>query len=279
MAANVKTRYSQGNATTRFGVFLPTSSQGQDGAAARTTGGQSARRSRICIVEDDDNMRRLLRTIFEGAGYAVAEAATGTAALKILSVQPIDLVTLDLTLRDEDGLALAGQIRAVSDVAIIMVTARAEDIDRIVGLEVGADDYIVKPFNPREVVARVKAVLRRINRISRTSRPEQRDRQAFGDWTIDFEGHELRDSNGTVCPLTTAEFRLLEAFVRHAGRVLSRDFLIDAIGGIDAEPLERSVDTTVSRLRRKIERQAAAPDFIKTVRGARYRFTGHLTAA
>lgn len=200
------------------------------------------------------------------------------AALKILSAQPMDLVTLDLTLRDEDGLALAGQIRAVSDVAIIMVTARAEDIDRIVGLEVGADDYIVKPFNPREVVARVKAVLRRTNRPARTPRPELRERQAFGNWTIDFQGHELRDSNGSVCPLTTAEFRLLEAFVRHAGRVLSRDFLIDAIGGIDAEPLERSIDTTVSRLRRKIERGAAAPTFIKTVRGAGYRFTGQLTA-
>lgn len=240
--------------------------------------GRTAQRPRICIVDDDEHMRRLLRNIFESADYAVAEAATGTVALKILGSQQVDLVTLDLTLRDEDGLALAGQIRAVSDVAIVMVTARAEDIDRIIGLEVGADDYIVKPFNPREVVARVRAVLRRLHRANGSSPRRSRNRQAFGDWIVDLDGHELRDCNGVVCPLTTAEFKLLEAFLRHAGRVLSRDFLIDAVGGVDAEPLERSIDSTVSRLRRKIERAGGAHHLIKTVRGAGYRFTADLNS-
>lgn len=238
----------------------------------------AARRPRICVVDDDDHMRRLLRNIFEAARYAVSEAATGPAMLKLINTQPVDLVTLDLTLGDEDGLALAGQIRAISDVAIVMVTARSEDIDRIVGLEVGADDYIVKPFNPREVVARARAVLRRSNRALKKPRRGHREQQAFGNWIIDFDAYELRDRNGRVCPLTTAEFKLLVAFVRHAGRVLSRDFLIDAVGGIDAEPLERSIDTTVSRLRRKIEPDGA-PKFIKTVRGTGYRFTADLGSA
>lgn len=260
-------------------MCLAANSDTRDIAESRRAGIQSTRRPLICIVEDDEHMRRLLRNIFEGAGYAVSEAATGAAMLKILNTQNVDLVTLDLTLRDEDGLALAGQIRAFSDVAIIMVTARAEDIDRIIGLEIGADDYIVKPFNGREVVARVRAVLRRSNRKTTTPRPRHRRQQSFGDWIVDFDGHELRDRSGTVCSLTTAEFKLLEAFVSHAGRVLSRDFLIDVIGGIDAEPLERSIDTTVSRLRRKIEREASAPKFIKTVRGAGYRFTADLASA
>lgn len=238
----------------------------------------AARRPRICVVDDDDHMRRLLRNIFEAAGYAVSEAATGPAMLKLINTQPVDLVTLDLTLGDEDGLALAGQIRAISDVAIVMVTARSEDIDRIVGLEVGADDYIVKPFNAREVVARARAVLRRSNRALKKPRRGHREQQAFGNWIIDFDAYELRDRNGRVCPLTTAEFKLLVAFVRHAGRVLSRDFLIDAVGGIDAEPLERSIDTTVSRLRRKIEPDGA-PKFIQTVRGTGYRFTADLGSA
>lgn len=236
----------------------------------------SARRSRICIVDDDTQMRRLLRNVFERAGFNVCEAATEAQMLKALKSQTVDLITLDLTLRDEDGLTLARQVRTFSDVPIIMVTARAEDIDRIVGIEIGADDYIVKPFNAREVVARVRAVLRRSGGRKR-SRAVASDQVTFGDWVVDFDGHELRTRKGKVCPLTTAEFKLLEAFLRHAGRVLSRDFLIDAIGGIDAAPLERSIDTTVSRLRRKIERDAAAPAYIKTVRGAGYRFTGAIS--
>lgn len=217
-------------------------------------------------------MRRLLRNVFERAGFGVCEAATEAQMLKALKTLAVDLITLDLTLRNEDGLTLARQVRTFSDIPIIMVTARAEDVDRIVGLEIGADDYIVKPFNAREVIARVRAVLRRSGGRKRT-RSNARDEMAFGDWVVDLDGHELRSRKGKVCPLTTTEFKLLAAFLRHAGRVLSRDFLLDAIGGVNAESLERSIDTTVSRLRRKIERDAAAPVYIKTVRGAGYRFT------
>ncbi len=242
----------------------------------RPSQAKRVRRARICIVEDDVAMRRLLRNIFERGGYAVSEAANDGELRTILKTQKIDLVTLDLTLPGSDGLSIARVVRTFSDVPIIMVTARAELVDRLVGLEMGADDYIVKPFNAREVVARVRAVLRRTSVRSEKSARGDGSEVRFGTWVLDVDGHELRSKRGTVCPLTTAEFRLLEAFVRHPGRVLSRDYLIDTVGGIDAEPLERSIDTTVSRLRRKIEKNPALPQFIKTVRGAGYRFTGHL---
>lgn len=224
-------------------------------------------------------MRRLLRNIFDRAGYSVSEAASYGELRAILASQKIDLVTLDLTLRDDDGLSIARQVRTFSDVPIIMVTARGEHVDRVIGLEIGADDYIVKPFNAREVVARIRAVLRRTSGRVRASQLGAGRDARFGSWVLDFDGHELRSKRGDICPLTTAEFRLLEALVRHPGRVLSRDFLIDTIGGVDAEPLERSIDTTVSRLRRKIEKDPASPQFIKTVRGAGYRFTGHATGS
>jgi DNA-binding response OmpR family regulator len=234
---------------------------------------ETATRLRICVVEDDDRVRRVLRHIFEAAGYAVSEAASEAELLAILKSQKIALVTLDLTLRNEYGLSIARHVRSFSDVPIIMVTARGEDIDRIVGLEIGADDYIAKPFNGREVVARARAVLRRTQQRQSVA-ADAADEIRFGKWVFDMSGHELRTLNGQVCRLTSAEFKLLEAFVRHPGRVLSRDFLIDAIGGVNAEPLERSIDTTVSRLRRKIESDGSTPALVKTVRGAGYRFTG-----
>ena len=208
---------------------------------------------RICVVDDDARVRRVLRHIFDAAGYAVSEAASEAELLAILKSQTI-----------------ARHVRTFSDVAIIMVTARGEEVDRIVGLEIGADDYIAKPFNGREVLARVRAVLRRTEQRQRAS-PHDAGALHFGDWVFDINGHELRTNKGVVCPLTSAEFKLLEAFVSHPGRVLSRDFLINAVGGVNAEPLERSIDTTVSRLRRKIEIDGALPSLVKTVRGAGYR--------
>lgn len=217
-------------------------------------------------------MRRLLRTVLEDAGFLVSEAANEADVFRVLKAHSIALMTLDLTLRHEDGLAIARGVRARSDIPIIMITARGDDVDRVVGLEIGADDYIVKPFNNREVVARVRAVLRR-NAGGRRTEGGPGDAIRFGDWVLDCAGHELRTAAGDVCPLTTAEFKLLDVLVRHAGRVLSRDFLLDAVGGIDAEPLQRAIDTTVSRLRRKIEADADAPRYIKTVRGAGYCFS------
>lgn len=251
------------------------------GISASSRGPSSLERSqaasRICVVEDDVRVRRLLRTVLETAGFAVSEAGSEAELKCILKAHAIGLVTLDLTLRNEDGIAIARNLRAVSDVPIIMVTARSEDVDRIVGLEIGADDYIVKPFNNREVVARVRAVLRRTE-----GRPQgalrNGDEVRFENWVLDLAGHELRSLSGEICPLTAVEFRLLEALVRHAGRVLSRDFLIDAVGGIDAEPLQRSIDTSISRLRRKIEADQRTPRLIKTVRGFGYCFRGRTEA-
>lgn len=242
-------------------------------ASLRSDGRAQVRR--ICVVDDDVRVRRLLRTVLEVAGFVVSEAGSEVELKRVLASHRVALVTLDLTLRNEDGLAIARALRAASDVPIIMITARAEDVDRIVGLEIGADDYVVKPFNNREVVARVNAVLRRAEtRAASALRDAEEVR--FANWVLDLAGHELRRTDGEICPLTTAEFRLLEALVRRAGRVLSRDYLIDLIGGIDAEPLERSVDTTISRLRRKIETDSAAPRLIKTVRGAGYAFKGRI---
>jgi two-component system OmpR family response regulator len=236
---------------------------------------ESSQWQRICVVEDDVRVRRLLRAIFEGAGFAVSEASSESDLKRVMKRHSVALVTLDLSLRDEDGIALARNIQVMSDVPIVMITARADDVDRIVGLEIGADDYIVKPFNNREVIARVRAVLRRSNG-RRGFTCKEADAFRFGDWVLDCVGHELRTVSGEVCALTTAEFRLLEALLRYAGRVLSRDCLIDLVGGIDAEPLQRSIDTTISRLRRKIEVNSGTPRFIKTIRGVGCCFSGKI---
>jgi two-component system, OmpR family, response regulator len=227
---------------------------------------------RIAVVDDDDGVRRLLRNVFETSGYAVSEASSEAQLMTLLKSRNIALVTLDLALRHEDGLAIARAIRVISTVPIIMVTARVSDVDRIVGLEIGADDYITKPFNVREVLARVRAVLRRTN--AQTPMPTHfaTDIVCFGTWVLDLAAHELQSADGRMVTLTSAEFRLLETFVRHPGRVLSRDFLIDCVRGVDAEPLERAIDTNVSRLRRKLAAREAEAQIIKTVRGAGYMF-------
>lgn len=196
--------------------------------------------------------------------------------MSALKSHKVALVTLDLSLRHEDGLAIARSVRALSNVPIVMVTARSDDVDRIVGLELGADDYITKPFNVREVLARVRAVLRRCDAAPAFGIKSQQDVLRFGNLTIDFAARELRASTGRVIALTSAEYKLLEAFVGHPGRVLSRDTLIDFIGGVSAAPLERSIDTIVGRLRKKIEADCAAPQIIKTVRGAGYIFMAKL---
>jgi DNA-binding response OmpR family regulator len=233
---------------------------------------------RIVVVDDDESMRRLLRNVFEGSGFAVTDARNEAELMSALKVHKIALITLDLSLRLEDGLSIARAVRSFSDVPIIMVTGRAQDVDRIVGLEVGADDYIVKPFNVREVLARVRAVLRRTNARPDASAEADDELRSFGGFVIDFAARELRKASGQIISITNAEFKLLEAFVTHPGRVLSRDALIDYVGGADAAPLERSIDTIVGRLRKKIESDCAVPTIIKTVRGAGYIFTAKLQA-
>jgi DNA-binding response OmpR family regulator len=229
----------------------------------------------ILVVDDDAKIRLLLRRCFEGEGYRVSEAANGPEALERVAAAPLDLVTLDLGLPGEDGFTVGRAIRARSWVPIVMVTGKGDVVDRVVGLELGADDYITKPFHIREVLARVRAVLRR----SEATRPSASGEVlAFGDWVLDVPRRELRSPSG-ACDLTTSEFDLLHVFVTHPQRPLTRDQIMDLLRGRDWAPLDRSIDNLVVRLRRKVEPDPERPTLIKTVRGVGYTFAGNVRSA
>lgn len=235
---------------------------------------------RILVVDDETQVRSLLRARFEKEGFTVLEAADGQEMRAHLATGPVSLITLDLTLGREDGLALAREIRAQRNVPIIMISGKSDEVDRIVGLELGADDYITKPFSPREVVARVKAVLRRYEPAApaTTGAPSQAAptasgrRLTFDGGTLDCGRRELSGTDGSGIELTTAEFNLLEMFLDRPQRVLTRDEIMNLLKGHDWSPLDRSVDTAVARLRKKIEPDADQPRYIKTVRGIGYVF-------
>ncbi len=236
----------------------------------------------ILIVDDDPKVRKLLRRCFEQDGYGVSEAADATDTMAYLSAGGIDLVTLDLALGAEDGLNIAREIRAVSNIPIVMVTGKGDTIDRVVGLEIGADDYISKPFHVREVLARIRSVLRRTDTVPDKATPVttaagQSDCYAFGDWIVDFSKLELSSTSGEAGQLTTSEFRLLEVLLKNAKRVLTRDQIMDQLKGHDWSPLDRSIDNQIARLRRKIEADPKDPRFIKTVRGAGYSFAADVS--
>jgi DNA-binding response OmpR family regulator len=237
----------------------------------------------ILIVEDDVKVRLLLRRCFEGEGYRVTEAGTGADALERLAAGAFDLVTLDLSLPDGDGFSVGREMRARSGVPIIMVTGKGDTIDRVVGLELGADDYITKPFQLREVVARVRAVLRRSAASARgapgTAAPAKDGGLAFEGWVLDIGKRELKSPAGGSCDLTTSEFDLLKVFATHANRVLSRDQIMDLLRGHDWTPTDRSIDNLVMRLRRKIEPDAERPRLIKSVRGVGYCFAAMVSSA
>lgn len=234
--------------------------------------------SQVLIVDDEPEIRALLRAGLEGEGFAVVEAATGAEAQEHLDRQSIALMTLDLKLGGEDGLKLARDFRAKRNTPIIMITGKGDPIDRVVGLELGADDYISKPFLMREVVARIRAVLRRYKTaedtdVAAAERPDG-SRFTFDGWSIDLKRREVRDPKGMICELTTAEFNLLVLFVQRPGRVLSRDELMDMLKGHDWTPMDRSIDGLVARLRKKIEPESERPQLVKTVRGVGYAFAG-----
>lgn len=234
----------------------------------------------LLVVDDDPSVRELLRDCLEGEGYVVIEAQNSRAMFDRLAQGGIDLITLDLMLGGESGLALAAQIRSQYAVPIVMITGRGDTIDRVAGLEVGADDYIAKPFHPREVIARVRAVLRRAQ-ASRTSplTSPPRERLTFEGWTLDVGRRELAAADKAARPLTTAEFNLLEVLLRRPQRVLSRDVIMDLLKGHDWTPYDRSIDALVSRLRRKIEVDPDHPRLVKTVRGVGYIFACDVKAA
>jgi two-component system OmpR family response regulator len=231
----------------------------------------------ILIVDDDREIRDLLSRFLARHGLRASAARDGREMSALLSEHAVDLVVLDLMLPGEDGLSLCRTLRARSALPVIMLTAMGEEIDRIVGLEMGADDYLAKPFNPRELLARIRAVLRRAGAPGgglSAGRPlDGAGRLRFAGWLFDVERRQLASPDGVQVALSAGEFGLLAAFVSHPGRVLNRDQLLDLARGRDAQPFDRSVDVQVSRLRRKIEADPREPLLIKTVRGGGYLFT------
>jgi two-component system phosphate regulon response regulator OmpR len=216
----------------------------------------------------------MLVRYFQTNGYQVSMAENATQVRQKLS-NAIDLILLDLGLPDEDGLTLARDIRALSKTAIIIVSGRADDVDRIIGLEVGADDYISKPFNLREVLARVKSVLRRTQAAGTPSRetPEGNPRFRFDGWELNVDRRELTSPEGENIPLTTGEFEMLQVFINNSGRVLTRDFLMDQTRGRSWDVFDRAIDAQITRLRRKLGDEGANSTRIKSVRGVGYLFT------
>ncbi|HLZ74794.1 response regulator [Phenylobacterium sp.] len=231
----------------------------------------------IMVVDDDEQICSLLSKFLARYDYRVTTARDGKQMFRALEVSSIDLIILDLMLPGEDGFDLCRKIRSSSAVPIIMLTAMREDTDRIIGLELGADDYLGKPFNTRELLARVKAVLRRSTMRPRPAEESASGMLEFDGWKIDLAKRELRNPEGALVQLTGGEFDLLSAFADHAGRVLTRDQLLDIARGRATEVFDRSIDVQVSRLRRKIEADPKEPALIKTVRSGGYIFSATVT--
>lgn len=228
-----------------------------------------AQEPHILLVDDERDIREPLARYLAANSLRVSKAESAAAAREILAVHAIDLVLLDIMMPGEDGLSLTGFIRATTKIPIILLTAKAEETDRIVGLEIGADDYVTKPFSPRELLARIKAVLRRIGESGEVHAPDA-EGYAFASWVLRSRDRELVDADGVAVPLSTGEYNLLLAFVTHPRHILSRDQLLDLSQGRDMAAFDRSIDNHVSRLRRKIEPDAEVPRLIKTVRGGGY---------
>lgn len=227
----------------------------------------------ILIVDDHREIRDLVSRALTKEGFRVSTAADGRAMRKVLADSRIDLILLDLMLPGEDGLALCRAIRTDSNVPIIMLTAKGEEVDRVIGLEMGADDYLAKPFGSRELFARIKAVLRRSRTADQEPPSERAKRYRFDRWTLNVDARALVSSEGVVVPLSTGEFDLLTAMVARPQRVLSREQLLDLARGRSTTAFDRSIDTQISRLRKKIERDPGDPQIIKTVWGGGYVFT------
>jgi two-component system OmpR family response regulator len=226
-------------------------------------------RPQILIVDDDREIRSLLADYLEDNGFQACSVPDGCGMWRQLDRGPADLVVLDLNLPGEDGLTLCRDLRGRSSVPVIMLTARSEPLDRVLGLEMGADDYMVKPFEPRELLARIRNVLRRHSQET-DGRNSDAKRMRFGEWTLDLVARHLLSPRGTVVILSGAEFRLLKVLLQHPNRVLNRDQLSLLTKGRDADPLDRSIDLQVSRLRQKLEEDAKHPAVLKTVRNEGY---------
>jgi len=248
----------------------------------------SETQSHILVVDDEQRIRTMLARYLIGEGFRVSEAADGSAMRAVFEQDAVDLVLLDLMMPGEDGFTLARHIRQHASVPIIMLTGKGDLIDRVAGLEAGADDYIAKPFHLREVLARIRTVLRRVPPPSKAPQAENaKDKKTddennqllvFQGWELDLIRRELRRSGGTIVPLTTGEFELLRVFALNPNRVLNRDQLMDQVKGREWSAYDRTIDTQVVRIRKKIETDPGKPELIKTVRGAGYVFATAVTA-
>ena len=225
----------------------------------------------IAVLDDEEEITRLLATYLQGQGFRVSQTHNGDALMRLMAEDAPRLVLLDLGLPGEDGFSIARQLRERWQCGLVIVSGRGDAIDKVVGLEVGADDYVTKPFDLRELLARIKAVLRRTLAMSADQAerlPAQRYR--FLGWELDVGARRLQDSSGREVALTGGEFDLLSVLVTHPGRVLSRDFLLERTRGREAAPFDRTIDVQVGRLRKKIEVDVDDPQIIKSVRGAGY---------
>lgn len=230
----------------------------------------------IVVVDDEADVRDTLQEYLCNQGFRVTGVDGGVALRQLVeSNEPFDIAILDITMPGEDGLSLARYLREHTKVGIIMVTASGETVDRIVGLEMGADDYVPKPVDLRELLARIKAVLRRTVVRAKGSDPNEGERRVveFGQCCLDLDAHKLFDDDGKEVPLTAMEFDLLQAFAERPNRVLSRDLLLELAHNRSWEPFDRSIDIRIARIRRKVERDPGKPQVIKTVRGAGYIFS------
>ncbi|MGP1282240.1 MAG: response regulator [Parasphingopyxis sp.] len=231
----------------------------------------------LLLVEDERSIREPLAAFLGRNGYRVTEAADADTARQTLAAYAIDCVISDIMMPGEDGLSLTRHIRATSEVPVILLTAKSEETERIIGLEMGADDYVVKPFSPRELLARIKVILRRAGAGGVHQRAPDQQGYGFGGWVLKAGERTLVDRDGVSVALSTGEYRLLLALVTHPQQVLSRDQLLDLTQGREAHAFDRAVDNQVSRLRRKIERDPKSPELIKTVWGGGYTLATDVT--
>lgn len=229
----------------------------------------------ILVVDDHADIRDLLKRFLEQHGFKVTCARDGKEMKRLMEHGHFTLLVLDLMMPGDDGLTLCRDLRARSSIPVVMLTAMGEEMDRIIGLEMGADDYLAKPFNPRELLARIKAVLRRAN-LMPESQEDLPERLYFDQWQLDLARRELIDQQGVAISLSTAEFDLLKVFLEKPKRVLSRDQLLDLARGREAQAFDRAIDTLVSRLRRKLEDDPKKPELIKTVWGGGYMFSAEV---
>lgn len=231
----------------------------------------------ILVVDDDPEIRHLLKTYLEKNGYAVSTAAEGGGMWMALERSRIDLIVLDLMLPGVDGMELCRTLRTRSKIPVIMLTARGDEMDRILGLEMGADDYLAKPFSARELLARIKVILRRVRDLPIDPLADAPEKLAFSGWSLDTRTQHLRSPDDVVVPLSSAEYRLLHVLLSHPNRTLTRDQLLDLTQGRESGPFDRSIDVLIGRLRRHLGDDAKQPELIKTVRGRGYLLASKVT--